>query len=131
MSEVLIERIARALCERQIRCARWDTPTAEVEAKLDAAIDANWHEFRDDASSVLAAMALQPPAVANDVDLVARLRAGNLVGCGCGYLGDEPPSELQVEAADEIDRLRAEISRLTPDHRHTPRNYSDSVLGVD
>lgn len=50
----VVERVARALCELQIRKARrWDTEPAQLEATLPAAIDYAWKDFTDEARAAL------------------------------------------------------------------------------
>lgn len=53
----LRERVARALCELQIRNARrFDTPTDELEAKLPAAVEQAWQDFLPQADAALSLM---------------------------------------------------------------------------
>lgn len=53
----MVERVARSLCEREIRIARrWDTRPEQLEAMMPKAIDANWGEFTDQARVSIMAM---------------------------------------------------------------------------
>ena len=55
----LVEAVARALCERQIRRARkWDTQPERLEEMLPAAIDHAWQDRVDDARAALSALKL-------------------------------------------------------------------------
>lgn len=54
MTEELVEKVARALIERQIRIARkWDTAPAELEAILPESVDYSWREREEDARAAL------------------------------------------------------------------------------
>ena len=55
--EQMRERVARALCELQIRNARrFDTPADELEAKLPAAVEQAWQDFLPQADAALSLM---------------------------------------------------------------------------
>jgi len=56
-----VERVARALCEYQIRQARrWDTDADVLEAMLPAAITHGWPSFMPQARAALQALGERP-----------------------------------------------------------------------
>jgi hypothetical protein len=56
-SEGEVERVARALCERDIRAKRrFDTPADELEEMLPDSVDYNWSDYVPQARVAIAAM---------------------------------------------------------------------------
>lgn len=55
MSE-MVERVARTLCEKDIRKKQWNDPVGKLDAMLAGAVDYCWADHVEDARAVLAAM---------------------------------------------------------------------------
>ena len=54
---MMVEKVARALCEQQIRHARrFDTPPPELEALMSRGVDYAWKDYRETARVAIAAM---------------------------------------------------------------------------
>jgi hypothetical protein len=93
MTETMIEKVARALCERAIRHARrWDTTPEALEEMLPESIDYSWRDHVDDARAALSAMREPSEGVLS--------KMGNAIKFA--YAGEPPPAAHHHEYAAEL-----------------------------